>query len=61
MRTQQAPFPELVQFKTPAGFSAAVTAAARAEHTTVAEWLRRVAIARLSEVGLSLNQTNQAA
>ena len=55
MRTQATPFNELVQFKAPDGFSAAVTAAARRDHTSNAEFLRRAVIARLREVGLPLD------
>jgi hypothetical protein len=55
MRMQATPFNELVQFKAPHGFLAAVTAAARRDHTSIAEFLRRTVIARLREVGLSLD------
>jgi hypothetical protein len=54
MRTQATPFSELVQFKAPAGFLAAVTAAAQRDHTTMSEFLRRTVLARLAEVGIPL-------
>jgi hypothetical protein len=49
---RQAIFNELVQFMAPGGFSAAVTSAARRDHTSNAEFLRRAVIARLRELGL---------
>jgi hypothetical protein len=55
VRMQPTPFNELIQFKAPDGFSAAVTAAARCDHTSMAEFLRRTVIARLTEVGLPLS------
>jgi hypothetical protein len=55
MRTQATPFNELVQFKAPDGFLAAVTAAARRDHTSIAEFLRRTVIARLNELNLPLD------
>jgi hypothetical protein len=55
MRTHATPFDELVQFKAPHGFLAAVTAAARRDHTSIAEFLRQTVIARLREVGLPLD------
>jgi hypothetical protein len=55
MRIQATRFNELVQFKAPDGFSAAVAAAARRDHTSIAEFIRRTMIARLNEVGLPLN------
>jgi hypothetical protein len=48
MRTS---FPEQVQFKAPAGFTSAVAAVARREHTSVAEVLRRGMLAHLRQVG----------
>jgi hypothetical protein len=59
MRTQATSFNELVQFKAPDGFSAAVTAAARRDHTSMAEFLRRTMIARLREIGLPLDPIDQ--
>jgi hypothetical protein len=58
MRTQATPFNELVQFKAPDGFLAAVTAAARRDHTSISEFLRRTVLARLAEVGIPL-QANE--
>jgi len=54
MRTQATPFNELVQFKAPDGFLTAVTAAARRDHTSISEFLRRTILARLAEIGVPL-------
>jgi len=51
MRTH---FDELVQFKAPHGFLSAVATAAHRDHTTVSEFLRRCAIARLREMGVQI-------
>jgi len=59
MRIQATRFNELVQFKAPDGFLVAVTTAARCEHTSMAEFLRRTVIARLREVGLPLDVIDQ--
>jgi hypothetical protein len=61
MRTQPTRFPELVQFKGPAGLSAALAAAADEEHTSMAEFIRRTLFARLREGGFSLNSGDQKA
>jgi hypothetical protein len=47
-------FGELVQFKAPDGFLSAVAVAAHRDHTTMSEFLRRCAIARLREMGVEL-------
>lgn len=49
-------FKESVAFRAPDGLLRAVTIAARREHTTAAEFLRRTVIARLREVGLPLDE-----
>jgi hypothetical protein len=54
MRTQATPFNELVQFKAPDGFLAAVTAAARRDHTSISEFLRRTVIAHLHDLGVPI-------
>lgn len=51
MRTH---FDELVQFKAPNGFLSAVATAAHRDHTTISEFLRRCAIARLREMGVPI-------
>ena len=48
-------FGELVQFKAPDGFLSAVATAAHRGHTTVSEFLRRCAIARLREMGVPID------
>jgi hypothetical protein len=55
MPSQATLFNELIQFKAPDGFAAAVNAAARKDHTSMAEFLRRTVILRLKEIGLPLN------
>ena len=47
-------FDEIVKFKAPLGFGDAVSAAARREHTTVAEFLRRAAYDRMADYGVSI-------
>ena len=59
MRKQATIFDELVQFMAPKGFSARVATAARRDHTTIAEWLRRTSLAHLREVGLPLDPVDQ--
>jgi len=59
MRMQPTVFREFIQFKAPEGFSAAVTAAAQRDHTTMSEFLRRTVIARLKEVGQPLDPGDQ--
>jgi hypothetical protein len=48
MRTH---FPEQIQFKAPAGFMSALAAAARREHTSASEFLRRCVIPHLPNLG----------
>ena len=50
-RTQ---FREIVQFKAPNGFLSAVATAARIDHMSVSEFLRRSAIERMREMGVKL-------
>lgn len=45
---------EQLQFRGPVGLAAAVATAAQRDHTTMSEFLRRTVIARLDEIGLSL-------
>jgi hypothetical protein len=54
MRTQ---FSEVVRFKVPPGVLSAVAAAAYRDHTSISEFLRRTVIARLREVGVSIDAT----
>lgn len=42
-------YDELIRFRAPEGFFAAVTRAAREESQTASEWLRRAALDRLKE------------
>jgi hypothetical protein len=49
MRIQPTTHPESVQFKAPEGFRAAVAAAARRDHTSISEFVRRAIIAHLRE------------
>jgi hypothetical protein len=51
MRTQ---FSEMVQFKAPDGFWAAVSAAASREYCSVSEYIRRCVIGCLREAGVSI-------
>jgi hypothetical protein len=52
-------FNEMVQFKAPDGFLLAVAIAARRDHTSVSEFLRRCAIARLREMGVPLKASHR--
>ena len=45
-------YQEQLQFRGPVGLSAAVVTAARRDHTSVSEFLRRTVLARLAEVGV---------
>jgi hypothetical protein len=47
-------FYEQLQFRGPVGLAAAVATAAQRDHTTMSKFLRRTVIARLDEIGLSL-------
>ena len=47
-------FPELHQFKTPPGFSAAVSTAAEREFCTNSEFIRRAVFDRLRSVGVAI-------
>jgi hypothetical protein len=50
----QVRFPEILQFKAPAGFTSAVEAIAARDHTSVSEVLRRAMLAHLRQVGAPL-------
>jgi Ribbon-helix-helix protein, copG family len=47
-------FTERVQFHVPDGFIEAVNGIARQQHMTVSEFLRRAALERMEEFGVSL-------
>ena len=47
-------FSEMVKFKAPEGFLQAVSAAWRRQHMTASKFLRRAAIERMQECGVSL-------
>ena len=47
-------FAETVSFKAPGGFQNAVALAARRDHMTPSEFLRRAAIGRLREIGVDI-------
>ena len=49
-------FESRIQFRAPYNFGAALEAAAKKEHTTVSEWLRRAAKKKLRESGIKLNK-----
>lgn len=44
-------YKEKIFYRAPDGFLSAVEAAAKKEHTTVSEWLRRVTLQKLREAG----------
>jgi hypothetical protein len=52
-------FNEMVQFKAPDGFLSAVATAARRDHMSVSEFLRRCAITRLREMGVPLEGSDR--
>jgi hypothetical protein len=52
-------FNDLVAFRGPNGLMRAVATAARREHTTSAEFLRRLVIAHLREVGVPIVPADQ--
>jgi len=52
-------FNDLVAFRGPDGLTRAVATAARREHTTSAEFLRRLVIGRLREVGVPIVPAGQ--
>lgn len=54
-------FPERVHFKAPEGLSSAVSTAAKQDHCTPSEFLRRAVIGRLREVGVPLVSGHSAA
>jgi hypothetical protein len=49
-------FPEFVGFKAPLGFLAAVAEAAKAERTTMSEWLRRSGLRSLQQAGVPIDE-----
>lgn len=52
------PFPEAYFFKAPLGFCATLATAASRNHTTGAEYIRRVLLAAFREDGLELPSTD---
>ena len=52
---------EVVVFRGPPGFLAAVHRAARREHTSAAEFLRRTAIEKLKDAGIALPPSGEPA
>ena len=47
-------FPTLVKFRAPVGFQEALSAAARANHTSASEWARPVLLREMRRDGLRL-------
>ena len=47
-------YDEQLQFRGPAGLTAAVATASQRDHTTMSEFLRRTTLARLAEIGVPL-------
>jgi hypothetical protein len=52
-------YDELVQFRAPDGFSLAVSTAARRDYQTTSEFLRRCAISRMRELGVTIQAADE--
>ncbi len=52
MRKERTTFSEVIQFRASQGLNDAITRAAVRDHTTTSEYVRRVLVERLKELGL---------
>jgi hypothetical protein len=50
---------EQLQFRGPVGLAAAVATAARRDHTTMSEFLRRAVLSRLAEIGIPVRPNEE--
>ena len=55
MRETRTSLPEVVRFKAPAGFMSALAEAAALDATNASEFIRRAALAKLREIGVSVS------